>query len=76
MEKTAIEIFFDEIDNKIELYPSEWADLNDAFIKAKAMFRQQIEDAYGHGFMCDNITPIASDVKSIASGYYNNKYGG
>ena len=50
MEKqTAVEWFDKQLDNLLELYPSEWDKVKKVFEKAKAMEKEQIENAFNYG---------------------------
>jgi hypothetical protein len=48
--QTAVEWLFKELDNVLELYPSEWQTIEKAVDKAKAMEREKIEEAKTEGY--------------------------
>jgi len=47
--KTAVEFFNNELDDILQLYPSEWKDIQLIYIEAKKLEKQQIIDAYIRG---------------------------
>jgi len=70
MEKkqSSIEWLVDQLDNFLELYSSEWEKIIEIKEKAKAMHKEEIEDAYDY-MRC---------IGSFTNGkeYYNETFGG
>ena len=48
MTQTAIEWLSDQLDDKLELYNSEWLKIQEIFKQAKEMEKQQIVEAHGN----------------------------
>lgn len=67
-EKTAVEYFNDALDEILQLYPSEWMEIQKAFNQAKQMEKEQIIKAceYGNNFE-------QGDLRCEV--YYESKYG-
>jgi hypothetical protein len=66
MKQTAVEFLCDELHNVIELYKSEWEELDSIVKKAKEMEKKQIIDAYNYG---QQIPPF-----EYAEQYYNETF--
>ena len=66
MKQTAVEFLCDELHNVIELYKSEWEELDSIVKKAKEMEKNQIIDAYNYG---QQIPPF-----EYAEQYYNETF--
>jgi hypothetical protein len=66
MKQTAVEFLCDELHNVIELYKSEWEELDSIVKKAKEMEKKQIIDAYNYG---QQIPPF-----EYAEQYYNKTF--
>jgi hypothetical protein len=48
MRKTALDFFNDELDDILELYPSEWGKIQKVFIEAKKIETGKIENAFNY----------------------------
>ena len=73
--QSSIEWQFNEL-TKFFHIESEYKNTNDILIKAKAMHKEEIEDAFQEG-KWDWAEHIVNDVESKdASQYYNETYGG
>jgi len=78
--QSSIDWLVDQLDNFLELYPSEWEKIIEIKKKAKAMHREEIESAWeigsynGYDKACDNITWDVMDNNK--DNYYNETFGG
>ena len=68
MEKkqTAVEWFYEQLEDLLELYASEWTRVDKAFDQAKQIEKEQIQEAYNDG---------AEEIHDNPE-YYNETYGG
>ena len=72
MKQSSVEWLANRIDEIIEVYPSERQLLSDAIKQAKAMRKEEIEDAHYDG-QIEGFTGIPS--KDLAKKYYNETFG-
>ena len=75
MEKkqSSVEWLVDQLDNFLELYPSEWEKIIEIKEKAKAMHQKEIVDAHVNG---NKEYTIGGGYELIAEHYYNETFGG
>lgn len=66
--KSAVEWLSQELNNLIELYPSEWEKINKVFEQAKEMEKKQICNAWENGY--DELDRAGR----ISLNYYNETY--
>ena len=72
---TAVEWLFNELDNILELYPSEWEEVSKVVKQANAMFEEQIKLAFTQGelFSGDFYDPNNPKI-DCSENYYNETY--
>ena len=72
MEKqvTAVEWLAKQLDNIVELYPSEWEKINNAIVHAKEMEKNNVIDAWDDGCYQSSRFPRTSDAER----YYNQTF--
>jgi hypothetical protein len=72
MEKkqTAVEWFYEQLEDLLELYASEWTGVDKAFKKAKRMEKEQIEETYNQACLDAFI-----DDNKYGKDYYNETFG-
>jgi hypothetical protein len=74
MEKkqTAVEWFYEQLEDLLELYASEWTGVDKAFKQAKKMEKEQIIKSNR-----DGVDMVIAEEKYITGeDYYNETYGG
>jgi hypothetical protein len=69
MNQTALDYLLSELQNVIEVYKTEWEELDSVVKKAREMEKEQMSECYKEGFF----TPFPSDV--TFEEYYNKTYG-
>ena len=74
-EQTAVEWFNDQLDDILELYPSEWNEIQEAFTQAKAMEKDRIIKAYKAKFGGGTDPKWETLRQEQAEQYYNETYG-
>jgi hypothetical protein len=68
MNQTAVEWLIEELNQKIDFIPlDKWDMIRDIVQQAKAMEKEQIEDAYNKGEFNDGMNETAEE-------YFNNTY--
>jgi hypothetical protein len=67
--QTAVEFLAEQLDNIIELYPSQFENVNKVIEQAKQMEKEQILNAYNFGYW------ESEDSTKIADMYYNETFG-
>ena len=73
MKQTAVEWLSQELNNIIELYPSEWEKINKVFEQAKEMEKQEIVDAWDNGKKSTQCkAPICQRKTGLE--YFNKKF--
>jgi hypothetical protein len=50
MKQTAVEFLYQELDNILELYQSEWEKIDKVYEQAKEMEKEQRKEAYRNGY--------------------------
>lgn len=71
--QTAVEWLAGQFDSIVELYPSQYSKISNAIDQAKAMEKEQIEDAFYHGVDVDSWN-VENPYKE-AEQYYQKIYG-
>jgi hypothetical protein len=72
-QQTAVEWFFDKLNDIVEFYPSEFKDVEKAYLQAKQMEKEQIIRSWHNGY--NNQSPMI-DEENCGNTYYQQTYGG
>jgi hypothetical protein len=73
--QTAVEWLFNELDNILELYPSEWEKVSNAVEQAKEMEKEQIKDSWVNAWQESMINPLEYKFyEPEAEQYYKETY--
>jgi hypothetical protein len=73
MKQTAVDYLLSELQNVIELYKTEWEELDSIVKQAKEMERKQIKDAYSAGVWEIGYFNRNPDAKEYYNKTYENK---
>jgi hypothetical protein len=74
MKQTAVEWLHNQLHLNISLYQDEWQIIEGLMEQAKAMEKEQIEDAYAYGY-ADGFDDVKyDDEPKGAEQYYNETY--
>ena len=78
MEKkeTAVEWLYEQLEDLLELYASEWTGVDKAFEQARQMEKEQIIEAHGIKTFKDCKQGIDFWTQKGGEKYYNETYGG
>jgi len=74
MKQTAVDYLLSELQNVIELYKTEWEELDSIVKQAKQMEKEQIKEAHLNGQSEWDIKALEDINKKLAEEYYKETY--